>query len=97
MIALDRALTMQIHTAMKTKNAVANYIADRKICKHMNASAANAIWRDLKADGWEVDLGTPTTPMLTKHDEQGPQRFFTFVKKSESERKVSYIELEVTL
>ena len=78
-----------------TTNHTANYIADKGIVKHMSLHAANAIWRDLKVEGWEPDLGTAGAPMLTKHDEQGPQRFFTFVKVGESKAKVSYMELEV--
>lgn len=80
---------------MTTNNRTAAYIASKPIIKHMSIHAANAIWRDLKAEGWTADLGTPAAPMLTKHDEQGPQRFFTFVKVGETKAKVSYMELEV--
>lgn len=80
---------------MTTNNRTAAYIASKPITKHMSLHAANAIWRDLRAEGWTADLGTPAAPMLTKHDEQGPQRFFTFVKVVETKAKVSYMELEV--
>lgn len=82
---------------MKTNNRTAAYIASKPIIKPMSKNEANAIWRDLKAEGWTADLSTPAAPMLTKNDGQGPQRFFTFVKVSETKAKVSYMELEVAL
>jgi hypothetical protein len=72
-------------------NNVAQYIARKGIAKHMTRDAAIAIWKDLKRDGWEKD-----GIMLTKHSEEGTQRFFTFEAKGQSV-SVSYMELEVAL
>ena len=79
------------HTTMKTNNNIANYIASKGIAKHMTRDAAVSIWKDLKRDGWEKD-----GIMLTKHDEEGPQRFFTFETKG-NHVSVSYMTLEVAL
>jgi hypothetical protein len=73
-----------------TTNNVANYIAAKGITKHMSREAACAVWNDLKSQGWERD-----GIMLTKHDENGVQRFFTFEKVNTSKVKVSFMELEV--
>lgn len=72
-------------------NNVAQYIARKGIAKHMTRDAAVAIWKDLKRDGWEKD-----GIMLTKHAEEGTQRFFTFEAKGQSV-SVSYMALEVAL
>lgn len=74
-----------------TTNNIANHIANKRVAKHMSRKAATHIWNDLKRGGWERD-----GIMLTKHDEEGPQRFFTFVAKGD-EFWVSYMELEVAL
>ena len=79
---------LTLHTTM---NNVAQYIARKGITKHMTRKAANVIWKDLKHEGWERD-----GIMLTKHDEEGTQRFFTFVAKND-EFWVSYMALEVAL
>ena len=79
------------YTTMKTNNNIANYIAFKGIAKHMTRDAAVAIWKDLKRDGWEKD-----GIMLTKHNEEGTQRFFTFETKG-NHVSVSYITLEVAL
>ena len=79
------------YTTMKTNNNIANYIASKGIAKHMTRDAAVSIWKDLKRDGWEKD-----GIMLTKHDEEGPQRFFTFETKG-NHVSVSYMTLEVAL
>jgi len=76
---------------MKTNNNTANYIASKGIAKHMTRDAAVSIWKDLKRDGWEKD-----DIMLTKHDEEGTQRFFTFETKG-NHVSVSYMQLEVAL
>lgn len=56
----------------------------------MSREQATRIWNNLKCEGWERD-----GIMLTKHEEEGLQRFFTFVAKGD-EFWVSYMELEVT-
>jgi hypothetical protein len=38
-----------------TTNHTANHIADKNIVKHMSIHAANAIWRDLRNDGWRAE------------------------------------------
>jgi len=76
---------------MKTNNAVARHIATKGVTKHMTRKAAVSIWKDLKREGWEKD-----GIMLTKHDEEGPQRFFTFETKG-NHVSVSYMALEVAL
>ena len=77
---------------MNTNNNVANYIATKGIAKHMDRKAACIIWAELKKDGWEKD-----GIMLTKHDEDGTQRFFTFEKVGSNKIKVSFMQLEVTI
>jgi len=79
---------LTLHTTM---NNVAQYIARKGIAKHMTRDAAVSIWKDLKREGWEKD-----GIMLTKHDEEGPQRFFTFETKG-NHVSVSYMALEVAL
>ena len=81
---------------MKTNNNIANHIASKGVAKHMTRDAAVSIWKDLKRDGWEVDLNTRQAPMLAKHDEEGTQRFFTFETKG-NRISVSYMQLEVAL
>lgn len=84
-------IALQRYTHMKTNNAVARHIATKGVTKHMTRKAANVIWKDLKREGWERD-----GIMLVRHDEEGTQRFFTFVSKND-EFWVSYMELEVAL
>jgi len=79
------------YTTMKTNNNMANYIARKGIAKHMTRDAAVSIGKDVKRDGWEKDGS-----MLTKHNEEGTQRFFTFETKG-NHVSVSYITLEVAL
>jgi hypothetical protein len=80
---------------MKTMNKTAAYIASKPIIKLMSRREAVAIWSDLKQEGWQPDLNSRSHPMLTKHDEEGIQRFFTFTRVSDSKTNVSYMELEV--
>ena len=70
-------------------NTIAQHIARKGVAKHMTREAAVVIWTDLKREGWESD-----GIMLTRHDEEGPQRFFTFQTKN-GHVVVSYMELEV--
>jgi len=74
-----------------TTNNVANYIAGKNVTKHMSREAACAVWNDLKSQGWERD-----GIMLTKHDENGVERFFTFEKIGSNKVKVSFMQMEVT-
>ena len=70
-------------------NTIAQYISRKGVAKHMTRDAAAVVWKDLKRDGWEKD-----GVMLTRHDEEGTQRFFTFEAKG-GHVVVSYVELEV--
>jgi len=80
---------------METNNRTAAYLASKPVTKLMGRREAITIWNDLKAEGWAPDLNTRDHPMLTKHDEDGIQRFYTFSRVSETKTKVNYMELEV--
>ena len=85
----DRRVMWRVEHTTMTTNKIAQHIARKGVTKHMTRDAAVVVWRDLKREGWEKD-----GIMLTKHDEEGTQRFFTFEAKG-GHVVVSYVELEV--
>jgi len=40
---------------MKTNNSIANHIARKGVTKWLSPSTANAVWLDLKRDGWRAE------------------------------------------
>jgi hypothetical protein len=75
---------------MNTNNNVANYIATKRIAKHMDRSAAVKVWNDLKADGWRAE-GCTMVKIIEKKEHR-----FSFERHG-MKVKVSFIELEVTV
>ena len=66
-------------------NAIAKYIKDRGVTKHMPRHQAVTIWKALKAEGWVENKNT-----LTHEDGE-----FVFCKAGTNKTSITYLALEV--